>query len=117
VVAGGYLAFTTVDSKVSIATAAKKTYDATVYVAGHGGHFAKVDVTIDPNNADDPIKVKALNKVDIGDTNSHKTHDARIDSNDSNILFWSTYQLDKQGKHAGKSDLKTGKVLLDSHGP
>jgi hypothetical protein len=113
-VAGGYLAFTAVDSKVSIATAAKKTYDATVYVAGHGGHFAKAGVTIDPNNADDPIKVKSLDKVDIGDTNSHKTHDARIDSNDSNTLFWSTYQLDKQGKqHVGKSDLKTGKVLMD----
>jgi len=113
-VAGGYLAFTTVDSKVSIATAAKKTYDATVYVAGHGGHFAKADVTIDPNNADDPIKIKSLDKVDIGNTTTHKTHDARIDSNDSNILFWSTYQLDPNGKqHVGKTDLKTGKVLLD----
>ncbi|MGC2062616.1 MAG: hypothetical protein WA610_06535 [Thermodesulfovibrionales bacterium] len=111
---GGYLAYTTVDSKTATVTAAAKTYDATVYVAGHGGHFAKADVTIDPNNADDPIKVKALDKVDIGDTKTHKTHDARIDSNDSNILFWSTYQLDPNGKqHVGKSDLKTGKVLLD----
>jgi hypothetical protein len=114
VVIGVYLTFTAVDSNVSIATAAKKTYDATVYVAGHGGHFAKADVTIDPNNADDPIKINGLNKVDIGNTNTHKTHDARIDSNDSNILFWSTYQLDPNGKqHVGKSDLKTGKVLLD----
>lgn len=113
-VVGGYLAFTAVDSKVSIATAAKKTYDATVYVAGHGGHFAKAGVTIDPNNADDPIKINSLDKVDIGNTTTHKTHDARIDSNDSNILFWSTYQLDPNGKqHVGKSDLKTGKVLLD----
>jgi hypothetical protein len=113
-VVGGYLAFTTVDSKTSVAVAAKKIYTATVYVAGHGGHFAKADVTIDPNNADDPIKVNAINKVDIGDTKTHKTHDARIDSNDSNVLFWSTYQLDPNGKqHVGKSDLKTGKVLAD----
>ncbi len=112
---GGYLAYTTVDSKTAVVTAAKaKTYNATVYVAGHGGHFAQADVTIDPNNADDPIKVNKLDKVDIGDTKTHKTHDARIDSNDSNILFWSTYQLDPKGKqHVGKSDLKTGKVLLD----
>lgn len=112
---GGYLAYTTVDSTTATVTAAKaKTYNATVYVAGHGGHFAQADVTIDPNNADDPIKVNKLDKVDIGDTKTHKTHDARIDSNDSNILFWSTYQLDPNGKqHVGKSDLKTGKVLLD----
>jgi hypothetical protein len=112
---GGYLAYTTVDSKTPVVTAAKaKVYDATVYIAGHGGHFAKADVSIDPNNADDPIKVNALDKVDIGDTKTHKTHDARIDSNDSNILFWSTYQLDPNGKqHVGKSDLKTGKVIMD----
>ncbi|TAN42772.1 MAG: hypothetical protein EPN25_02565 [Nitrospirae bacterium] len=112
---GGYLAFTTVDAKTAVVSAAKaKIYDATVYVAGHGGHFAKADVSIDPNNADDPIKIKALDKVDIGDTKTHKTHDARIDSNDSTVLFWSTYQLDANGKqHVGKSDLKTGKVLMD----
>jgi len=112
---GGYLVSTAVDSKNGIVVAAaKKTYDATVYVAGHGGHFAKADMTIDPNNADDPIKIKALNKIDIGDTKTHKTHDPRIDSNDSTVMFWSTYQLDPKGKqHVGKSDLKTGKVLLD----
>lgn len=111
---GGYLAFTTIDSKTATVIAAKKIYSATVYVAGHGGHFAKADVTIDPNNADDPIKVNSLDKVDIGDTKTHKTHDARIDSNDSTVMFWSTYQLDPNGKqHVGKSDLKTGKVITD----
>ncbi len=111
---GGYLVYTTVDSKTPVVVAAKQTYSATVYVAGHGGHFAKADVTIDPNNADDPIKIAGLDKVDIGDTKTHKTHDARIDSNDSNTMFWSTYQLDPNGKqHVGKSDLKTGKVITD----
>lgn len=112
---GGYLISTTIDSISGIAdAAAKKTYDATVYVAGHGGHFAKADVTIDPNNTVDPIKIKALDKIDIGNTKTHKTHDARIDSTDSTVMFWSTYQLDPEGKqHVGKSDLKTGKVLLD----
>jgi len=113
-VVGGYLAFTTVDTKVSVATAAKKTYAAAVYVAGMGGHFAKADVTIDPNNADDPIKVANLDRVVIGDKNSHPTHDARIDSEDSNTMFWSTYVLDANKKqHVGKSDLKTGKVIKD----
>jgi len=111
---GGYLAYTAFDSKSVVVAAKAKTYDATVYVAGHGGHFAKADITIDPNNADDPIKVKSLDKISIGDTKTHKTHDARIDSNDSNIIFWSTYQLDPNGKqHVGKSDLKTGNVIKD----
>jgi hypothetical protein len=109
-----YLVFTAADSKTSIATAAKQTYSTIVYVAGHGGHFAKADVTIDPNNADNPIKVNSLDMVNIGTTESHKTHDARIDATDSNTLFWSTYALDKDGKmHVGKSDLKTGKVIKD----
>jgi hypothetical protein len=110
---GGYLAFSTVDSTTPTVVAGK-AYDATVYVAGHGGHFAKADVTIDPNNSDNPIKVNDLNMVNIGTTASHKTHDARIDANDPNILFWSTYALDKDGKmHVGKSDLRTGEVIKD----
>jgi len=110
---GGYLAFTTVDSKTPTVIAGK-AYNTTVYVAGHGGHFAKADVTVDPNNSENPIKVNALDMVNIGNTDSHKTHDARIDANDSNVLFWSTYALDKNGKqHVGKSDLKTGNVIKD----
>jgi len=113
-VAAGYLAFTTIDSKTPTVAAAKKTYKATVYVAGHGGHFAKADVTIDPNNENDPIKVNNLDMVNIGTAVTHKTHDARIDATDSNILFWSTYALDDKGKqHVGKSDLKTGNVIKD----
>lgn len=109
-----YLVFTAADSKTSIATAAKKTYSTVVYVAGHGGHFAKADVTIDPNNAADPITVNSLDMVNIGSTDGYKTHDSRIDSADSNTLFWSTYGLDKDGKmHVGKSDLTTGKVIKD----
>ncbi len=109
----GYLAFTTVDSNTPTAIAGK-AYNATAYIAGHGGHFAAADLTIDPNNADNPIKINSLDKVDIGTTATHKTHDARIDSNDRNILFWSTYARDDKGKmHVGKSDLKTGKVIKD----
>jgi hypothetical protein len=89
-------------------------YQATVYVAGHGGHFAKAEVTIDPSNASQPITVNSLDMVPIGTTESHKTHDARLDATDSSTLFWSTYALDKEGKmHVGKSDLKTGNVLKD----
>lgn len=106
----GYLNFAVADAKAAAAPKGK-TYSATVYVAGHGGHFAKADVTIDPSNAEHPIKVNALDKVDIGTPDSHKTHDARIDGN---TLYWSTYALDKAGKlHVGKSDLKTGKVIKD----
>lgn len=94
--------------------AAAEGYSATVYVAGHGGHFAKADVAIDPANADEPIKVKNLEMVSIGTTETHKLHDARIDANDPNTLFWSTIALDPQGKmHVGKTNLKSGEVVKD----
>ena len=109
-----YFAFTAVDSKTSVATAAKKMYSATAYVAGHGGHFAKIDVAIDPNNADSPLQVKGLDRFVVGDAKNYAMHDVRIDSNDSNITFWSTYIPDKDGNmHVGKSDLKSGDKLKD----
>jgi len=109
-----YLSFTTVDTKSSVAVAAGNTYGGTVYVAGMGGHFAKADVTIDPSNENEPVKVNSLDKVDIGDKKTHPTHDARIDANDRDTMFWSTYVVDPNGKqHVGKTDLKTGKVVQD----
>ena len=79
-----------------------------------GGHFAKADVTIDPNNAQQPVKVNNLDRVTIGTKKTHPTHDARLDNRDSNVLFWSTYKRDPDGKiHVGKSDLKTGNVIKD----
>jgi hypothetical protein len=116
VVAAGYLAFTAVAPTPTApsAVAALPTYTATVYVAGMGGHFAKADVTIDPANAEAPIKVNGLDRVVIGDKSSHPTHDARIDANDPNTMFWSTYKLDADNMmHVGKSDLKTGEKIAD----
>ncbi|OGR07438.1 MAG: hypothetical protein A2511_04795, partial [Deltaproteobacteria bacterium RIFOXYD12_FULL_50_9] len=113
-VAGGYLAYSTVDSKTAVAVAAKKTYAGTMYVAGMGGHFAVADLTIDPNNADDPLKVNKLDMIEIGKAKTHPTHDARIDNKDKNTMYWSTYKPDPNNKlHTGKSDLKTGKVITD----
>lgn len=96
------------------APAASKTYDSTFYVAGMGGHFAKAVATIDPA-ADQPIKISSLTKVDIGSRADHPTHDARIDNNDNNTMFWSTYKIDKEagGVHVGKTDLRTGKIIQD----
>ncbi|OGW34647.1 MAG: hypothetical protein A2X58_00315 [Nitrospirae bacterium GWC2_56_14] len=114
VVVMGYLAFTTVDSTTPVATAAGTTYSGTTYVAGMGGHFAKAEVTIDPSNENEPIKVTNLDRIVIGDKKTHPTHDARIDVKDRNTMFWSTYVLDPKGKqHVGKSDLKTGNVIKD----
>lgn len=109
---GGYLAFTTVDSETPVA-AAGKVYSATLYVAGMGGHFAKAEVTIDPSNTEDPIKIDDLDMLAIGDKKTHPTHDARIDSDDRNIMYWSTYKLDDGNLHVGKSNLKTGEVIKD----
>ncbi|MBE9519552.1 MAG: hypothetical protein IME97_00380, partial [Proteobacteria bacterium] len=53
-VAAGYLTLSTVNSYSPVVATAeasgKKTYNATLYVAGMGGHFSVADVTIDPNN-------------------------------------------------------------------
>ncbi len=121
-VAGGYLAYSTSDSNNQIATASEKikTYDATVYISGMGGHFSVADLTIDPNDTKNPIKIKGLEMLDIGGQ-GYPTHDARIDDNDRNTMFWSTYKLDtwkdkgaKGGKlHVGKSNLTTGDVVKD----
>lgn len=98
----------------SMAKTSTGTYEATFYVAGMGGHFAKAVATIDPS-AENPIAVTSLTKVDIGTRATHPTHDARIDSNDRNTMFWSTYLIDKEagGVHVGKTDLRTGKVIQD----
>ena len=82
---GAYLSFSTVDSKAPVAIAAGNTYSGTVYVAGMGGHFAKADVTIDPSNADEPIKVNNLDRVVIGRQGTIRPMIARIDVNDRNI--------------------------------
>ncbi|RJQ53435.1 MAG: hypothetical protein C4526_06625 [Nitrospiraceae bacterium] len=110
----GYLSFTVVSPKSQAVNAAKKTYTGTAYVSGMGGHFAKADITIDPNDTENPVKVKNLDRVVIGDKTTHPTHDPRIDTEDKNVMFWSTYKLDPGKKvHVGKSDLKTGNVIKD----
>jgi hypothetical protein len=93
------------------------TYSGTVYIAGHGAHFAKVELDIDPSNITEPIaalvKYGTLAKVDVsnpGDTD-YLLHDARIDGTD---MYWSTYKLDADGLlHYGKVDLTTGTVTAD----
>ena len=122
-VAGAYMTLSTVNNYSPVATAeagGKKVYNGTMYVAGMGGHFAVADITIDPNNAAAPITVNSNDMMDIGGA-GYPTHDPRIDVNDKNTMFWSTYKLDtwkdkgaKGGNlHVGKSDLKTGEVITD----
>jgi len=122
-VAGAYMTLSTVNSYSPVATAqasGKSVYNGTLYVAGMGGHFSIADVTIDPNNEAAPITVNSTDMLDIGGS-SHPTHDARIDVNDRNTMYWSTYKLDtwkdKEAKggnlHVGKTDLKTGDVIAD----
>ena len=126
-VAGAYLTISTINTSIPVAKASshmKSTYAGTLYVAGMGGHFSKADVTIDPNNAEAPITVNSVEMVDIGGV-THPTHDARIDVNDRNTMFWSTYKLDSwkedpeatkkatKNIHVGKTDLKTGAVVSD----
>lgn len=91
-------------------------YEATMYIAGMGGHFADAKMIIEPGK-ETPITITELGKLDIGDGDTHPTHDARIDSKDPNILYWSTYKLDEEEggvTHIGKTDLSTGEVLIDT---
>lgn len=109
-----YLVAGAVGPKAPLAKAAKKGYTSTLYVAGMGGHFAKAEIAVDPDNAEEPIKVANLDRIVIGDKTTHPTHDARIDINDNTVMFWSTYVLDPNGKmHVGKTDLKTGAIIKD----
>ncbi len=99
-------------------SALAEKYDATVYIAGMGGHFAKADITIDPS-AKTPINLKGLDKIDIGERATHPTHDARIDAKNKDLMYWSTYKIDKAtgAPHVGATDLKTGKIVMDVDAP
>ena len=99
-------------------SASAQAYDATVYVAGMGGHFAKAEVSIDPKSPA-PIHLKALDMVEIGDNESHPVHDARIDANNKNLMFWSTYKKDPAtgAPHVGATDLSTDKTVMDVDAP
>jgi hypothetical protein len=113
-----YLGYDAVSTKAPAAYAHGTTYSGTLYVAGMGGHFAKVKVKIDPSDTEHPIKVESLDRIVIGDHNTHPVHDPRIDNNNRNVMFWSTYNIDKSIKgdktvHVGETDLATGKKIKD----
>lgn len=96
------------------AIASAPAYSAKLYVSAMGGHFAVAETAIDPNDAENPIKISNLDKIDIGTKATHPTHDPRIDAVDRTKMYWSTYKLDPNGMvHVGISDLTTGKVLKD----
>ncbi len=108
------------------------TYNSTLYVAGMGGHFAQAFVTIDPSKTAQPIAVTKLKRIKLGKSkdasgkkiapkDTHPTHDPRIDSENPNIMYWSTYKVDKEiekssGRkvaHVGMTDLTTRKVIKE----
>lgn len=94
--------------------AARKIYSGTLYIAGMGGHFAKAEVTLDPSNAKQPIRIDRLDRIVIGTKDTHPTHDPRIDARERTKMYWSTYRRDPAGKlHIGVSDLNTGEVIKD----
>ena len=120
------------EQRATPSSGASGTYGATLYIAGMGGHFAKADVIIDPNKTDQPITVAKLKRIKLGKSkdasgkkispaDTHPTHDPRIDSENPNILYWSTYKVDKEVKkatgkqvaHVGMTDLTTRKVIKE----
>lgn len=93
-------------------------YGGKLFVAGHGGHIAVAEVSIDPA-AEKPIAISSLDRIEIGTPKSHPFHDVRIDASNRELMFYSTYKLDAEegpnkGKlHAGSVDLKGEKVIKD----
>ena len=87
-------------------------YAGTFYVAGMGGHIAKLDVTIDPS-AEAPIAITKFDRIELGESSSHPVHDVRIDGD---TMYWATYKKDKAASnqlHYGSIDLKSGSVSAD----
>ncbi len=97
------------------------TYEGRVLVAGHGGHIADANVVINPAAAKDTIKIPSyliwtgdkLNFIPLGATGDHAIHDVRVDSQDPNTVFWSTYTAKKPSVIVGKADLKTDKWRVE----
>jgi hypothetical protein len=120
------------------ATAA--TYSGTIYIAGHGGHFAKLAITIDDSGSAPVIGTPAprgptsassahgtagansLEKVTVSTekfatgtagagTSTRKLHDARLDTSTTpDTIYWSTYNLD------AANQAHYGKINVDGTG-
>lgn len=111
-----------IDGKVELQ--ANGTYSGTVYVAGHGGHFAQVPVTIDPSNTTTPVTIGSMTKLTVSslkfptgtstaadNTSQYKLHDVRLDGT---TLYWSTYNTDINSvAHYGTYNLTT-KAVVDN---
>ncbi|MBE0446725.1 MAG: hypothetical protein IBX64_01195 [Actinobacteria bacterium] len=93
----------------------------TVYLPGMGGHIAVANVEIDPSNSDEPIKIVGkLDKIHLGNKEEWATHDVRVDKEDNNVAYSSSYVKDSNGKiRVAKIDLAnlemTQEELLDVH--
>ncbi|MEN6438600.1 MAG: hypothetical protein ABFD97_08455 [Syntrophobacter sp.] len=95
-------------------------YEGRVFVAGHGGHIADADVVIDPT-AENPITIPKyliwtgdkLHFIPLGEAADHATHDVRIDNQDPNTAFWSTYTAKRPAVIVGKADLRTNKWIME----
>lgn len=99
-----------------VAAGAADTYAGTLYIAGMGGHIAKVDVKIDPSRPE-PITVVNLDRIALhGDPavskKAYPVHDVRID-HATNVMYWSAFVPDGDGVRAGKLNLASGKMLSD----
>jgi hypothetical protein len=100
----------------TVAAASAQTYEGTLYVAGMGGHIAKVQVKIDPSRAE-PITVVDLDRIVLNSDaavakKAYPLHDVRID-HAKNMMYWSAYVADGDGVRAGKIDLLSGKIVSD----
>ncbi len=96
-------------------------YAGRIFVAGHGGHIADANVVIDPSDNENPIKIpkyavwtgNKLHMIQLGPASDHAIHDVRVDSEDPDTIFWSTYLSPKPYVIVGKADSKTNKWIAE----
>ncbi len=106
---------------INSTTASKGDYEGRIFIAGMGGHIADATVVIDPTNKKEPIKIPSytvwtgnkLHFIPLGPPPNYAVHDVRIDSQDSNVAYWSTYASNKKSVMVGKVDLTTNLVLAE----
>ncbi|MGA3116068.1 MAG: hypothetical protein ABSF90_16735 [Syntrophobacteraceae bacterium] len=95
-------------------------YEGRIFVAGEGGHIADASVVINPA-AEEPIQIPKyliwtgdkLHFIPTGESADHSLHDIRIDSQDPNTIFWSTYAAKKPAVIVGKADLRTDRWVTE----
>lgn len=115
----GLMAFGLVLS--SCAPEPKGAYKGRIFVVGMGGHISDVNVSIDPTDTENPIKIPKyaiwtgdkLHMIAMGPDGTHGSHDVRVDNKDKTIAYWSAFEGKKNKVLVGKVNLTTNSWVAE----